>query len=230
VTVSTDGAESAIEGSHLLVAAGRSATVAGLGLEEARIAHDKKGIHVSRRMKTSNFRVYAIGDVAGGLQFTHAANYHAGIVLRNILMRWPTRTRDHIIPWVTYTDPELAWVGMNEAQARAAHGKISIQRWPVVENDRAQAERATTGLVKVITTKAGKIVGAGIVARHAGDLLQPWILAVTGAMKIGAFTAMVVPYPTLGEINKRAAQAFYTPKLVNSRLPGIARWLSRLGR
>lgn len=230
VTVSADGAQNTIEGSHLLVAAGRSATVAGLGLDEAQITHDRKGIQVSRRMKTSNPKVFAIGDVAGGLQFTHAANYHAGIVLRNILMRWPTRTRDHITPWVTYTDPELAWIGMNEAQARERHGKISIQRWPVIENDRAQAERATTGLVKVITTKAGRIVGAGIVARHAGDLLQPWILAVTEGMKISAFTAMVVPYPTLGEINKRAAQAFYTPKLVNSRLPGIARWLSRLGR
>lgn len=229
VTVSKDGKTDTIEGSHLLVATGRVATVQGLGLDKAKVAHDKRGITVSTRMKTTNRRIFAIGDVAGGLQFTHLANYHAGIVLRNILMRWPTRTRDHIVPWVTFTDPELAWVGMNEAQAKARHGKINIQRWPLVENDRAQAERATTGLVKVITTRRGKVLGAGIVGRHAGDLLQPWILAITQGIKIGAFTAMVIPYPTLGEANKRAAQAFYAPKLLNSRLPAIARWLSRLG-
>ncbi|MHA1523834.1 MAG: dihydrolipoyl dehydrogenase family protein [Alphaproteobacteria bacterium] len=229
VTISKDGSTDTLEGSHLLVATGRSATVAGLGLDQAKVAHDRGGITVSTRMKTTNARIFAVGDVAGGLQFTHAANYHAGIVLRNILMRWPTRTRDHVIPWVTYTDPELAWVGMNEAQAKARHGKICIQRWPFTENDRAQTERATTGLIKVITTRRGKILGAGIVGKHAGDLLQPWILAITQNMKIGAFTSMVLPYPTLGEASKRAAQAFYAPKLLNSRLPAIARWLSRLG-
>ncbi|MEP7030927.1 MAG: FAD-dependent oxidoreductase, partial [Pseudolabrys sp.] len=161
VTVEGLSGEETIEGSHLLVATGRKATTAGLGLEEAGIAYDRAGITVNRKLKTTNHRVYAIGDVAAGqLQFTHAANYHAGLVIRSALFRLPVRVNNDVIPWVTYTEPELAQTGLTEAQARKRGIKIRILRWPYHDNDRAQAERETHGHIKVITTAKGKILGA----------------------------------------------------------------------
>ena len=151
----------------------------------------------------------AIGDVAGGLQFTHVANYHAGIVIRRALFRLPVKTSNHHIPWVTYTEPEIANVGLTEEQAVKAGHKINVLRWPYHENDRAQAERATEGLVKVVTDKKGKILGAGIVGAHAGELIQMWSLAISQGLKIKAMTEWVSPYPTLSEINKRAAYRYY---------------------
>lgn len=227
-TIEDESGERSIAGSHLLVAAGRKANVDDLGLDAAGIRHDRGGIEVNARLKTTNRRVYAVGDVAGGLQFTHAANYHAGIVLRNIMFRLRARVRENAVPWVTYTDPELAWVGMGEEAARKAHREVRIMRWPFAENDRAQAERATGGLVKVVTEKNGRVLGAGIVGAHAGELIGPWVRAVAQREKIGALTSPVVPYPTLAEANKRAAYAYYAPILEQSRLPRLARFLTRL--
>lgn len=229
-----DGGEAAeasepqtIRGSHLLVATGRAANVNELGLDLAAIKFSPRGIAVNKRLKTSNSRVYAIGDVTGGLQFTHVANYHAGLVLRNIMFKLPVKARTDIVPWVTYTDPELAWVGISEEAAKAAHRNIRILRWPFGENDRAQAERHTNGLVKVITTAKGKILGAGIVGDHAGELITPWVQAITVGAKIGTITAPIIAYPTMAEVNKRAAYTYYTPLLDRSRLKGIARWITR---
>ena len=151
------GAAETIEGTHLLVAAGRTADHSGLDLEAAGIAYDGSGIAVNKKLKTSNKRVYAIGDVAAGqLQFTHAANYHAGLVIRNALFRLPVRVSNDVIPWVTYTEPELAQTGLSEAEARKRGIKIRILRWPYHDNDRAQAERETHGHIKVITKMNGK--------------------------------------------------------------------------
>lgn len=224
---SGEGGEQILRGSHLLVATGRAANVNNLGLEAAGVAFERRGIKVNKRLKTSNSRIYAIGDVTGGLQFTHVANYHAGLVLRNIMFKLPVKTRNETIPWVTYTDPELAWVGLGEEAARKAHRNIRILRWPFGENDRAQAERQTAGLVKVITTKKGKVLGAGIAGAHAGEFIGPWVRAVTNGEKVGAVTGAIVPYPTVAEINKRAAYTYYTPLLERSRLPAIARWITR---
>ncbi len=194
-----------IKGTALLVAAGRTPNVKGLDLERAGIEFTKRGIKVNKGMRTTNKRVYAIGDVAGGLQFTHMANYHAGLVVRHALFGLPVKENTQHIPWVTYTDPELANVGLSEEQAREQHDKIRILRWPYAENDRAQAERKAEGLVKVIVTPKGKILGAAIVGANAGELIHVWSLAISSGLNIKAFTGYVVPYPTMGEVSKRAA-------------------------
>lgn len=224
-----DGKPQTLDGSHLLVAAGRKPNIDGLNLDAARIKHDRRGIEVNAKLKTSNGRVYAIGDVAGGLQFTHVANYHAGLVIRNALFRMPVKVNTDIIPWVTFTDPELAHVGLTEEEARKRHGDIRVLRWPYAENDRAQSERATDGFVKVVTNKKGRILGASIVGAHAGELILVWVLAVTKKMKIGAMTSMIVPYPTFAEVNKRVAYTYYLPSLTNPNLRRILKFLRLFG-
>jgi pyruvate/2-oxoglutarate dehydrogenase complex dihydrolipoamide dehydrogenase (E3) component len=210
VQFTVDGQREAVEGTHILIATGRKPNTADLGLDAARIAFDARGIKVDRRLKTTNRRVYAIGDVTGGLQFTHVANYHAGIVIRRALFGLPVKVDTRVIPWVTYTEPELAHVGLGEEEARKAHGAISVLRWPLRENDRAQAERTTEGHIKVITDRKGHILSAGIVGANAGELIQIWSLAISQGLKIKAMTGWVAPYPTLGEISKRAAYRFYS--------------------
>jgi pyruvate/2-oxoglutarate dehydrogenase complex dihydrolipoamide dehydrogenase (E3) component len=225
-----DGSEKRIDGSHLFVAAGRQPNVEGLDLERAGIAFGPKGIGVDARLRTTNHRVFAIGDVAGGPQFTHVAGYHAGIVIRNALFRQPAKVDYRAVPWVTYADPELAHVGLTEAEARAAHGDaVAVLRWPFHENDRAQAERETHGLVKAIATPSGKILGASIVGAHAGELIQVWALAIGQGLNVKAIASMIAPYPTLGEASKRAAGGFFTPKLFSPRTRGLVRFLSWFG-
>jgi pyruvate/2-oxoglutarate dehydrogenase complex dihydrolipoamide dehydrogenase (E3) component len=201
----------AIEGSHLLVAAGRVANVEGLNLEAGNIAYSKRGITVDRALRsTTNKKIYAAGDIAGGLQFTHVAGYQAGLVVRNLLFRLPVKNRSDIIPWVTYTDPELAHVGLSETEARQLYGSvIKILRWPFKDNDRAQAEGKTSGMIKIITGKRGVVLGASIVGPQAGDMIAMWALAVTQMTKISAIANMVLPYPTLAEAGKRAAVTYY---------------------
>jgi len=230
VHISQDGVRRVIAGSHLLVATGRKANVEGLDLEAAGIRYSARGIEVDARLRTSNRRIFAIGDVvAGGLQFTHVAGMHAGIVIRNALFRLPARARTAALPWVTYTDPELAHVGLDEAAARARHGKVRVMRVPFTENDRARAERRTQGLIKVITNARGRILGASIVGAQAGELIFPWVLALSQGLKIGAMAAAVAPYPTLSEISKRAAGAYFTPALFGARTRRLVRLLARLG-
>ena len=218
-----------VRGTHLLVAAGRKATVDGLDLQAAGIATDAKGIKVDARLRTTNARVFAIGDVAGGPQFTHAAGYQAGIVIRNALFRLPARASTRAMPHVTFTDPELAAVGLSEAQAQAQGIRHEIVRWPFADNDRARAERATEGLVKVVAGRGGRVLGAAIVGAHAGELILPWVLAVERGLKLGALANLVAPYPTLSEVSKRAAGAYYTPRLFSDRTRWLVRLLRRFG-
>ena len=229
VTVAQNGQQSRFDGSHLLVAAGRKANVDGLELEAAGIAYSSRGIEVDAGMRTTNKKVFAIGDVAGGLQFTHVAGYHATIVLKRALFRLWAKQDTSAIPWVTYTDPELAQVGLNEAQAREWHGDVRVLRWSYEENDRAQAQRRTEGLAKVITTPRGRVLGAGIVGAAAGELIQTWVLAISAGLKIGKVAGMVAPYPTLGEVNKRAAGSYYTDTLFSDRTRKLVRFLARFG-
>jgi pyruvate/2-oxoglutarate dehydrogenase complex dihydrolipoamide dehydrogenase (E3) component len=221
--------EETIEGSHLLVATGRRVNTAGLELERAGIKFDRGGILVDKRLKTANKRVYAIGDVAGGAQFTHVANYHAGLVIRSALFRLPAKVNEDIIPRVTFTDPELAHVGLSEAEAKRRRYTFRVLRWPYHENDRAQAERDTIGHIKVITSKRGKILGATIVGAAAGELITTWTLALNRGLNIGAFTGIVMPYPTLAEIGKRAAITYFTPSLASNWVRRIIVWLRRFG-
>jgi len=229
VVIGMAGDEETIEGSHLLVATGRTPNVAELALDRAGIAYGPRGIVVDKRLRTTNRRVYAIGDVAGGLQFTHVANYHAGLVVRHALFRLPVAASNDALPWVTFTDPELAHVGLSEAEARARRYAFEVLRWPYHENDRAQAERATLGHIKVITTRRGRILGATIVGRNAGELIATWALAVGQHLNIRAIAAAVLPYPTLGEIGKRAAISRYTLSLTRPMVRRIIGWLRRLG-
>jgi pyruvate/2-oxoglutarate dehydrogenase complex dihydrolipoamide dehydrogenase (E3) component len=228
--VERDGAPHRIEGSHLLVAAGRRPNLEGLDLDAAGVAHSRKGIEVDNRLRTSNKNIFAIGDVASAYQFTHVAGYHAGIVIRNALFRLPAKVNYDAVPWVTYTDPELANVGLTEATARERFGSaVRVVTASFAENDRARAEHRTEGFIKVVTGRGGRILGAGIVGYHAGELLQPWILAIGQKMKIGAMAGIIAPYPTMGEINKRAAGNYYTPSLFSGRTRRIVRLLARLG-
>jgi pyruvate/2-oxoglutarate dehydrogenase complex dihydrolipoamide dehydrogenase (E3) component len=220
----------AIAGSHLLVAAGRQPDVAGLGLELAGIRYGRGGIETDHRLITSNRRVYAIGDVvAGAPQFTHVASYHGSLVIRHALFRLPVRVNYDSVPRVTFTDPELAHVGLSEAQVRARGGAFRVLRWPYHENDRAQAERETRGHIKVITSKRGKILGATIVGAQAGELITTWSLAISQGLNIRAMAGLIVPYPTLAEIGKRAAGSYFTPNLTSPLLRRIIAFLRRFG-
>jgi pyruvate/2-oxoglutarate dehydrogenase complex dihydrolipoamide dehydrogenase (E3) component len=230
VTFSGARVEQTVEAQHLLVATGRKPTVDGLELEAARIKYARGGIRVNRKLKTSNRRVYAIGDCAAGqLQFTHAANYHAGLVIRNALFRLPVKVNNDRIPWVTYTEPELAQTGITEAQARARKLKFRILRWPYSDNDRALAERETHGHIKVIVSSKGKILGATIVGAQAGELITMWTLAIARGLNIRDLIGIVLPYPTLSEIGKRAAIDYFTPSLTNPWVRRIIGWLRAFG-
>lgn len=230
VLQAADGGEERVDGSHLLVATGRRANTGELNLDAAGVTYTPKGIDVDARLRTSNKKIFAIGDVAGGLQFTHVAGYHAGVVIKNALFRLPAKADHRCVPWVTYTAPELAQVGMTEAQAKDAHGDaIRVLRWPFHENDRAQAEGQTDGLVKAITTKKGVILGCGIAGAHAGELIQTWVLAMSQNIKIGGVATMIAAYPTLGEVSKRAAGSYYTPSLFSEKTRKIVRFLSKFG-
>lgn len=227
--LATDKGEEKIEASHLLVAAGRRANVDDLGLDEAGIKYERRGVIVDKGLRTSNKRVYAIGDVAGGLQFTHAANYHAGLVIRNALFRLPVSANDALVPRVTFTDPELAHAGLTEVEARVRHKKIAVLRWPFHENDRAQAERDTHGHIKVIATSRGKILGATIVGAEAGEMITAWALAVAQGMNIRSMAGVVVPYPVRAEVGKRAAIGFFARSLTNSLVRSTIALLRRFG-
>lgn len=226
----TDGGT--IEGTHLLVATGRRPNLDGLGLDAAGVAYERGGVRVDAGLRSvSNRRVYAIGDAAGGLQFTHVANYHAGLVLRNALFRLPVRAGTDHIPRVTFTDPEIAHAGLSEAEARERHGDgVEVHRFPFARNDRAVAEGATAGLVKVVVGRRGRILGCSIVGHGAGELIHPWALALSAGLGIKAMADYVAPYPTLGEAGKRAAGAYFIPRLFGRpwirRLVGL---LARLG-
>ena len=227
ITVETkDGRK--FKGSHLLMAVGRKPNTDKLNLEAAGIEPTRGGVKVDASLKTTNKRVYAIGDVAGGLQFTHMAGYHAGVIIKSALFGLPSKASTGHIPWATYIDPEMAQVGLTEEQAREQHGDtLEVVRFEYAENDRARAELATTGLIKVMIVK-GRPVGASIVGAQAGELIQTWALVIANKLKIGAVAAMVAPYPTLGEINKRAAGQYYSPRLFESNfVKKVVRFVQR---
>lgn len=230
LVIEEGGKTTEVSGSHLLVAAGRASNTDSLDLEAAVIKHDKKGITVDAHLRTSNKKIFAIGDVSGGPQFTHVAGYHAGIIIRQICFKMFWAKVDYkALPWVTYTDPELAQVGLTEDAAHKEHGdNIKVVEWHFDENDRAIAERATKGQIRVVTNKKGLVLGASIVGPQAGELIGLWALAVSSGLKIGAVTGMIAPYPTLGEISKRAAGAWYTPSLFSDKTRRIVGLLQKL--
>lgn len=203
-------------GTHLLMAVGRVANTERLNLAAAGIATDGGGIRVDAGLRTSNRRVYAIGDVAGRLQFTHVAGYHAGIIIRSMLFGLPSQAATAHIPWAIYTDPELAQVGLTEAQARQQYGaRVEVVRFAFYENDRAVAERRTTGQIKLMVLR-GRPIGATIVGHGAGELIGIWALVLANNLKMRKVAGMIAPYPTYGEINKRAVGAYFSPRLFDN--------------
>ncbi|UYV38011.1 FAD-dependent oxidoreductase [Rhodobacteraceae bacterium D3-12] len=218
------------KGSHLLMAVGRKPNLERLNLNVAGIETTKAGIKVDASLKTTNRKVYAIGDVTGGAQFTHVAGYQAGVIIRSALFGLPAKARTDHVPWATYTSPELAQVGMSEGEAREAHGdKLEIARFEYAGNDRAIAEGKTKGFIKVMVLK-GRPIGATIVGHGAGEHINLWALVLANKMKMGQVAAMISPYPTIGEISKRVAGAYFSPRLFDSkgvkRVVGLVqRWL-----
>jgi pyruvate/2-oxoglutarate dehydrogenase complex dihydrolipoamide dehydrogenase (E3) component len=204
------------KGTHLLMAVGRKANTDKLNLSAAEIEPTRAGIKVDASLRTTNKKVYAIGDVAGGLQFTHVAGYHAGVIIRSMLFGLPSKQRTDHIPWATYTAPELAQIGLTEAEARKSHGdKLEVARFDFAGNDRAIATQQAKGLIKVMIVK-GRPVGVSIVGPGAGEMITLWALAIANRLKMGQIAAMVAPYPTMAEISKRAAGAYFSPRLFDN--------------
>ena len=227
--ITVDTPKGAFTGSHLLVAVGRKPNIDRLDLHKAGIEASRAGITVDDRLRTTNRKVFAIGDVAGGMQFTHVAGYHAGLIVRQALFGLPTKVKTGHIPRATYTDPEIAQVGLTEAEARDKYGdRLEVARFDYAHNDRAIAMRRTTGLIKVMVVK-GRPVGASIVGHQAGELIATWSLAIANGVKMAGMSAMIAPYPTIAELNKRAAGAYFSPKLFdNLTVKRVVRLVQRL--
>lgn len=219
-----------LTGSHLLVATGRKPNIDKLELDKAGIEHTRAGITVGDNLRTSNKAIYAIGDVTGGAGFTHKAGYDAGIIIRRIVFGMFWAKADYkALPHATYTEPALASVGLSEKEAKEGHKGIKVLNWSYEENDRARATRSTIGMIKVVTTKKGHILGATIVGKSADELLAPWTLAINEGLKIGAMANVISPYPTLGEISKRAASSYYTASLFSDKTRKLVKYLSLMG-
>ena len=219
-----------VSGTQILVAVGRRPNLDRLNLEAAKIEVARPGIVTDRRLRTSNRRVFAIGDAAGRQQFTHIAGYHAGIIIRNILFRLPAKIDDSAVPWVTYTDPELAHVGLTQAEAKSKGIAVTRVEAALADNDRCRAEARTEGMVVGLTDKKGRILGASILAPGAGEMIQPWILAISKGLKIGSVASYIAPYPTMGEASKRAAGSYFTPSLFSERTKRVVRSMLKLPR
>jgi pyruvate/2-oxoglutarate dehydrogenase complex dihydrolipoamide dehydrogenase (E3) component len=216
-----------LEAQYLLVAVGRRARVDDMGLDLAGIAVTPKGIRVNAGLKTTNRFVYAIGDCTGGPAFTHVAGYQAGLVIRSALFRLPVIFGTRALPWVTYSDPELAQIGLTEEAARQRDSQVVVTRQPFAGNDRARAERQDDGFLKIIADRRGRVLGVTIVGVQAGELLAPWSLAMARNMKLSALAGPMLPYPTLSELGRQAAGAFYAGKLFSPavrRLVRVLRW------
>ncbi|PZV02249.1 MAG: pyridine nucleotide-disulfide oxidoreductase [Leptolyngbya sp.] len=206
----------------ILLAAGRVPNVESLNLEAAGVAVGKEGITVNSKLQTTNSRIYAAGDVISGYQFTHVAGYEGAVAMQNALL-FPTKTADYrVIPWATFTDPELARVGLTEAQARQRYSDVYVLKQDFAGVDRALAEAAGQGFAKIITRSSGEILGAHLVGPHAGELIHEIVLAMSNNLKVGALTSMIHIYPTLAEVNSKAALQLTKQKYAkNQRLQGI---------
>lgn len=221
------GDEKAIKGSHLLVALGRTVNTTGLDLEKAGVNHMPGGIEVDNRMRTSRKHIYAGGDVIGGYQFTHAAGYEGGIILTNAVLNLPRKVNYTLMPWCTYTGPELASIGMNEKRARVKGLEYTVHEETFYDNDRAQAESETSGRIKLILGRKGKPLGVQILGNHAGELLSEWVAALNGGLRLSTIAGSIHPYPTLAEINKRVVGSVLSPKLFSGKVRKMLKLLFR---
>lgn len=207
-----------LKAEKILVAMGRDPNTGGLGLEGIAVDLDQKGIKVDERMKTTQKHIFAAGDVTGAYQFTHAAGYEGGIVISNAIFHLPKKANYSFLPWCTYTDPELASIGMNEKRARAAGIEHSVWTEAFKDNDRSLAEGEKVGKIKLILDRNEKPLGVQILGPRAGELLGEWVAVFNGTVKLSTLATAVHPYPTLSEINKRVAGTFFSPKIFSDRV------------
>ena len=214
----SQGNETSLRAGTILVAMGRVPNIDGLDLEAAGVETDRKGVVVDNRLRTNQKHIYAAGDVTGSYQFTHAAGYEGGIVISNAVFRLPRKADYTFMPWCTYTDPELAGIGMNEKRAAAAGIKYSVWTEAFKDNDRSLAEGERTGKIKMILDENEKPLGVQILGPQAGELLSEWVAVLNGKVKLSTLASAVHPYPTLGEINKRVAGTFFSPKIFSGRV------------
>jgi pyruvate/2-oxoglutarate dehydrogenase complex dihydrolipoamide dehydrogenase (E3) component len=212
---------------QLLVAAGRQANTDELGLDAAGVAYDKKGIKVDRRQRTSQKHIFACGDVCGPYPFTHMAEYQAGVVISNAVFRFPKKTDYRVTPWVTYTDPELARVGLTAQQAEEQGIKAKVLTFPFNAIDRALAEVEPHGLTKFVIHK-GKIIGATILGPHAGELIHEIVLAMQTGATAGQISATIHAYPTLAQIHRRTVNTAFSETLFSPATRRLVKWINRL--
>lgn len=218
IAADREGNRKTITADTVLVAQGRMPNTAGLGLEDIGVAVSSAGITVDRRLRTSRRHIFAAGDVNGAYQYTHAAGYEGGIVVANAVFRLPRKTDYTFMPWCTYTDPELASIGMNEKRAVAAGIDYSVWTEEFSANDRAQTEGSTRGKIKMLLDGGEKIIGVQIAGPRAGDLLGEWTAILGGGVKLTTLAGTVHPYPTLAEINKRVAGNVLAGKIFSGRV------------
>jgi len=225
------GKTSLLQAEIILTALGRAANVNGLGLKEIGIKAGRRGIAVDSRLRTAQKHIFAAGDVTGGYQFTHAAGYEGGIVVSNAVFRLPRKADYTYLPWCTYSQPELASIGLNEKRAAAAGIEYSLWREAFQDNDRSLAEGEPIGQVKMLLDKNERPIGIQILGPHAGDLLSEWVAVLNGRVKLATLAAAVHPYPTLGEINKRIAGNYLATKIFSKKVQkGLRFFFSLKGR
>ena len=220
----SQGQEKTVRASHLLIAAGRKTNIENLGLEAAGVETQNGRIISDARLRTSNKRIYVAGDVVGGPQFTHMAEHHAGIVLRNTIFRLPAKVEQKVIPWATFCDPELARVGLSETEAKQQGIAHTAYTFPFQDMDRARADGTTNGFAKIITSPKGKLLGAAIVGPHAGELIHEYVLAIAKGMKASDLSSVIHIYPTLAQINRRVADA----RMKEGLTPNAKKWIQRI--
>ena len=208
-----DGSEKVLRAEQILIAMGRRSNTEGLGIDKTGVELEKGNVKVDGRMRSSRPHIFAAGDVTGQYQFTHAAGYEAGIVVANAIFHLPRKADYTLLPWCTFTDPELASVGMNEKRAKEAGLEYSVLTSPFDENDRSIAEGELRGKIKLLLGKNEKPIGVQLLGPRAGELISEWVATLNGGVKLSTLAAAVHPYPTLGEINKKAAGEFLSPKI-----------------
>jgi pyruvate/2-oxoglutarate dehydrogenase complex dihydrolipoamide dehydrogenase (E3) component len=212
VVLASPGYERPVAGSHVLLSAGTTPAVEGMGLAAAGVRYDEAGIETNARLATSNWRIHAIGAAAKGSQEDGAAEWHAGHVLRAILGLPGGNLRGKVPARIVWTSPPIGWAGASEAQARAAHRHICILRWPLAETERARIERQPSGHVKLITTRSGTILGAGIVGGRAEELVTLFTLAISKHMTANDIASIMLPYPALASAARSAGMTFRDEK------------------
>ncbi len=213
-----DGETVSLRASEILVAMGRSPNIADLGLKAIDVAFDRKGLKVDNRMRTTQKHIYGAGDVTGVYQFTHAAGYEGGIVVSNAVFHLPRKVNYKWIPWCTYSDPELASIGMNEKRAKAAGINYSVFTEAFKGNDRSLAEGERVGQIKMLLDEKENPIGVQILGPQAGELLNEWVAALNGKVKLSSLASAVHPYPTLGEINKKVVGSYFSPKIFSNKV------------